>query len=232
MPPHPPRSPAADPDRLRHAEAALKRFGYSRVAPTAVRDARQPEFWVQEAGVPRRRFPVFVGTPARPPSTPPSADPLALPARAILVLPSDAAAEAAWADARRHTRNPLEVELAMLIVPNRPGTETAAHWHTVRLEPREVLRLATGVVVGLFRRAASEEGAGPIDFGEMLRLLRQRFMIDVRRSLGVEDDEDALFVLYQLAQRYSWAPGDGGANLHAIVLKPTGPAARLPWFAA
>ena len=30
----------------------------------------------------------------------------------------------------------------------------------------------------------------------------------------------------------SYAPGDAGSNLHTLVLKPTGPAARLPWYAA
>ncbi len=54
----------------------------------------------------------------------------------------------------------------------------------------------------------------------------------MNRSLGVKADEDALFLLYQLAQRDAYAPGEPGANLHLLVLKPTGPAARLPWFAA
>ena len=92
--------------------------------------------------------------------------------------------------------------------------------------------MGTGVVVGMFRRAQDSEGASPVDFEEMLGILKTRFGIDVHRSLGVSSDEDALFLLYQLALRDSYAPGDPGANLHLLVLKPTGPAARLPWFAA
>ena len=80
--------------------------------------------------------------------------------------------------------------------------------------------------------ALSEAGSSQIDFEEMLTLLKSRFGIDVHGSLGVKTDEDALFLLYQLALRDSYAPGDAGANVHVLVLKPTGPAARLPWFAA
>jgi hypothetical protein len=92
--------------------------------------------------------------------------------------------------------------------------------------------VATGVVVGLFRRAQALESSSQVDFEEMLALIRDRFGIDVPRSLNVASDEDALYVLYQLAQRDSYVPGDPGANLHMIVLRPTGPSARLPWFAA
>ena len=94
-----------------------------------------------------------------------------------------------------------------------------------------MLRIATGVVVGLFRRAQAAEGSNQVDFEELLTLLKGRFGIDVNRSLGVQSDEDALYLLYQLATRDSYAPGDPGSSLHLLVLKPTGPAARLPWFA-
>ncbi|HTT35177.1 MAG TPA: hypothetical protein VMH78_04850 [Thermoplasmata archaeon] len=217
-----------------HAEAALKRLGFARTEAPRVRSPFEPEFWVQEAGVPRRRFPVFLGaSPVRPAGTRSAGAPRSgFPSRAIVVVPTDAAAETTWAEAQRSAGASFDSELAVLVVPSTAGESPDPHWHTRTLDRRDVLRLSTGIVVGLFRRAAREEGSGPVDFGELLRLLRHRFMVDVGRSLGVEDDEDALYILYQLAQRYSWAPGDGGANLHTLVLKPTGPAARLPWFAA
>ncbi|MCI4336159.1 MAG: hypothetical protein L3K17_03050 [Thermoplasmata archaeon] len=211
-----------DDDRLRHAEAALRRLGYARVAPTGGPATPHPEFWVQEAGVPRRRFPVFLESAGRP-----AGEPRSSARRAIVVVPDDSAADAAWS---REGPGSIDSELSVLVVPDPPQGDDGAHWHARVLGRQELLRLATGVVVGLFRRA--EGGENPVDFGEMLGLLRRRFSVDVPRSLGVGDDEDALFVLYHLAQRYTWAPGDGGANLHALTLKPSGPAARLPWFAA
>lgn len=228
MPSAPGHSGVPGDDRLRHAEAALRRLGYSRVAADAGVPAIQPEFWVQEAGVPRRRFPVFVDSEARPAASRRSIDPAGGPARrAIVVVSNDQAADAAWG---REGTATLDSELAVLVVPDGPADEEGAYWHARVLDRRRLLRLATGVVVGLFRRA--EGGEGTVDFGEMMTLLRRRFSVDVPRSLGVSDEEDSLFVLYQLAQRYTWAPGDGGANLHTLALKPTGPAARLPWFAA
>ncbi len=223
------RDPAADPNRLRHAEAALRRLGFSRVAPLSGAKVR-PEFWVQEAGVPRRRFPVFLETPPFGSAAGRAAEETAAARRAIVVVSSEKAADDAWRSARLDPSGEVDAELSVLVVPNRADAEEAAHWHARTLNRRELLRLATGVVVGMFRRA--ETGEAPVDFGEMLQFLRRRFSVDVHRSLGVEDDEDALFLLYQLAQRFSWAPGDGGATLHTLVLKPTGPAARLPWFAA
>ncbi len=223
------RDPLPDPDRLRHAEAALRRLGFSRVAPVSGTKVH-PEFWVQEAGVPRRRFPVFLEAPALPSWGERPEDSSLRPKRAIVVVSNEKAADDAWRTVRLDSAGALDAELSVLVVPNRPDAESEAHWHVRTLTRRELLQLATGVVVGLFRRA--ETGDGPVDFSEMLQFLRQRFSVDVHRSLGVEDDEDALFLLYQLAQRFSWAPGDGGATLHTLVLKPTGPAARLPWFAA
>ena len=123
--------------------------------------------------------------------------------------------------------------MSVLVVPAGERTDpTPPHFHLRIAEPAEILRLATGIVVGLFRRAQASDESGQIDFEELLGLLRQRFGVDVNRSLGVRSDEDALYLLYQLAQRDSYAPGDPGQNLHLLVLKPTGPAARLPWFAA
>ena len=141
------------------------------------------------------------------------------------------AAEEAWERLSRTGRAPTEHDVSILVVPSESASERTAHFALRRAEPRELLRIATGVVVGLFRRSRDEDGAGALDFGEMLQALRGRFGIDVHRSLGVRSDEDALFVLYQLAQRDAYAPGDAGSNLHLLVLKPTGPAARVPWFA-
>jgi hypothetical protein len=227
-------------DRLRVAEHVLRKLGYARVAPARREPEVEPAFWVQEAGVPRRTFPVFVEPPASPSANPgvdrwvaSSRTARAPGRRAIFVVPSDRAAEETWARLARSGAPTLESEVSVLVVPagERTAPETP-HFHLRVAEPRELLRLATGVVVGLFRRAQAAEEPGQIDFEEMLGALRQRFGIDVQRSLGVRSDEDALFLLYQLAQRDSYAPGDPGANLHLLVLKPTGPAARLPWFAA
>jgi hypothetical protein len=223
-------------DPARDAELVLKRFGFSKV-PAAKREA-DASFWVQESGVPRRTFPVFVD------ATSAGARPgverwvagmgASAPHRAIFVVPNDSAADETWARLTHSDPSAIENEVAVLVVPSgeRSPASPAAHFHLRVAERSEILRLATGIVVGLFRRAATNEEPGQIDFEEMLTLLRQRFGVDVNRSLGVKSDEDALFLLYQLAQRDAYAPGEPGGNLHLLVLKPTGPAARLPWFAA
>jgi len=230
-------TPAGD-TRFRAAESVLRRLGYARIEPAGRNREPGASFWVQESGVPRRTFPVFVPSRDRP-SIAEGLDRwlertgggVPAPRRAIFIAPSDAAAEEAWG--RLELRDPIspEHDVSILVVPPHPSAQQPAHFALRRVAPRELLRLATGVVVGLFRRAAQEDGAGSIDFAEMLQLLRSRFGVDVHRSLGVRSDEDALFVLYQLAQRESYAPGDAGSNLHLIVLKPTGPGARVPWFA-
>lgn len=228
------------PDRQRDAENVLKKLGYSKVSSPRREPTVEPTFWVQESGVPRRTFPVFV----------PTGGATAVQAgierwvdgvrgvrpsqrRAIFVVPTDETAEEAW---RRFSltagRSVIDHEVSILVVPSPARADDVPHFHLRPAEPREILAIATGIVVGLFRRAASGDEAGPVDFEELLTLLTTRFGIDVHRSLGVRSDEDALFILYQLAARDSYAPGDGGANLHTLVLKPTGPAARLPWFAA
>ncbi len=228
------------PERARDAESVLRRLGYSRVRPER-KHVAEPDasFWVQEPGFPRRTYPVFlpptetsalaeridrwleVGGTAAPPRR-----------RAIFVAPSDAVAEEAWTRLARRASVDAGGAVSILVLPRTEDAERPGHFHLRRALPSEVLRLATGVVVGLFRRAQASENSGQIDFEEMLAALRHGFGIDVNRSLSVETDEDALFLLYQLALRDAYAPGDGGANLHLLVLKPTGPAARLPWFAA
>ncbi|MGA7476958.1 MAG: hypothetical protein WBW47_07070 [Thermoplasmata archaeon] len=231
---------ASRPERQRDAENVLKKLGYSRVSNPRREPAVEPSFWVQEAGVPRRTFPVYV-----PPGEPAAVEAgierwvtgvrSARPSqrRAIFVVPTDETAEEAW---RRFFRtaggSAIDHEVSILVVPSTERPEDVAHFHLRVAEPREVLAISTGIVAGLFHRAAAGDGGSPVDFEELLTLLTDRFGIDVQRSLGVRSDEDALFILYQLASRDSYAPGDSGANLHMLVLKPTGPAARLPWFAA
>ncbi|HEV2231516.1 MAG TPA: hypothetical protein VGS18_04965 [Thermoplasmata archaeon] len=224
-------------DPRKEAEAALARLGYAKIPPVAADVSPVPEFWVRESGVPRRAFPVFLtppfgaGRPTRPASGERRPAPSAAPERAILVVPDERAAVEAWASVRNHPDSIVESELAVLVVPSTPGARPA-HFHRGIVSRRTILRLATGVAVGLFRRAQASEGSGQIDFEEMLSILKERFQLDVAASLGVRSDEDALFVLYQLAVRDSYAPGDPGASLHLLVLKPMGPAARIPWFAA
>jgi hypothetical protein len=233
-------STGSTPDRARNAEVVLKKLGFSKVSNPRREPAVEPSFWVQEAGVPRRTFPVFV----------PTGEPAAVEAgierwvtgvrgarpsqrRAIFVVPTDETAEEAWQRfSRTAGRSAIDHEVSILVVPPPERSDDVPHFHLRVAEPREILAISTGIVVGLFRRAASEEGGNPVDFEELLTLLTTRFGIDVHRSLGVRSDEDALFILYQLAIRDSYAPGDAGSNLHTLVLKPTGPAARLPWYAA
>ena len=225
-------------DLKRAAESILKKLGYSRVPARHRSPPTEPSFWVQEAGVPRRTFPVYV-----PPSDRAPTDGVerwvagvsrerGASSRAIFVVPTDDAAEAAWARLTRTSGTTIDHEVSILVVPSTGRAAEPAHFHLRQAEPHEILHVATGIVVGLFRRAQSSEGSSQVDFEELLQLLRGRFGIDVQRSLRVSSDEDALFVLYQLAARHAYVPGDPGSNLHVLVLKPTGPAARLPWFAA
>lgn len=222
----------------RSIEVALRRLGFARVNHAHRESGVEPAFWVQEPGVPRRLFPVFIEAPAR--ASPaetigrwfergpgPAAD-----RRAIVVVPTDGAAEEAWKRYGSVGGRPVEGDLAILVVPPAEHGEPTAHWHARVVSRDEILRLSTGIVVGMFRRAQAEGGSPQLDFEELLTNLRGRFGVDVHRSLGVKSDEDALYLIYQMALKYSYAPGDPGANLHVLVLKPTGPAARLPWFAA
>ena len=222
-------------ERVREAESTLKRLGYARIEPKVRAGSEPPAFWVQEAGVPRRMFPVFVPPTVESPGKASSGSLAALGTdsgrtpRAIFVVGSDLAAEATWN--RIASEGAAEIDSEVRILVLRAGGHPNPHWHSIVVDRRTLLRLSTGVVVGMFRRAFASEGQNPVDFSELLTILGERFHIDVRRSLGVTTDEDALFLLYQLAQRDSYAPGDAASNLHALVLKPTGPAARLPWFA-
>ena len=149
----------------------------------------------------------------------------------ILVVPTDAAAESAWSLVPRNRGLLAPAKVRILVLRDPGGTSHAPHWHLVTVPPTEVLRLATGIVVGMYRRAFAGEGAGDVDFAELLGALRSQYHVDIQKSLGVQSDEDALFVLYHLALRDSFAPGNIAGNLHSIVANPTGPASRVPWFA-
>ncbi|MCI4326367.1 MAG: hypothetical protein L3K16_01840 [Thermoplasmata archaeon] len=222
-------------DRLREAESTLRRLGYARIEPSVREGSAPPAFWVQEAGVPRRTFPVFVpptgeASGAGPWSgSKPRGGRAAPSSRAIVVVGSDLAAEATWNRIASEGGAELDSEVRILVLG--AAEQDRPHWHAMVVDRRTLLRLSTGVVVGMFRRAFASGGQTPVDFSELLEILRERFHLDVPGSLGVSSDEDALFLLYQLAQRDSYAPGDSASNLHSLVLKPTGPAARLPWFA-
>lgn len=224
-----------DRDRVREAESTLRRLGYARVESKVREGGVPPAFFVQESGVPRRTFPVFVPPHPELAGTPSWGALASLESRkgagprAIFVVGSDMAAEATWNQIASEGGAEIDSEVRILVL--RAGGRPNPHWHSIVVDRRTLLRLSTGVVVGMFRRAFASGGQNPVDFSELLEVLGERFHIDVRRSLGVTTDEDALFMLYQLAQRDSYAPGDAASNLHGLVLKPTGPAARLPWFA-
>ncbi len=231
-----PGSAGTDHEIVAEAETALKALGYHR-SRSAERPAEpsDPTFWVVYRQSRRPTIPVYVagaawaptGAPWTRPSPPEEAD----APTPILVVPTDAAAESAWGEVPRATDRGASPRLRILVLRNAEGTGPSPHWHQVRIPPRDVLRLATGLVVGMYRRAFANVGSGDVDFGELLRSLRDDYHVDVHASLGVSSDEDALFVLYHLALRDTFAPGSIAANLHSVVANPTGPASRVPWFA-
>jgi hypothetical protein len=192
-------------------------------------------FWVKEEGA-RQTLPVFIEGNA--PETRAAvrgwidqASEAPAERRAIVVVPTDGAAEEAWRQYAGEPSQLIDRDLAILVLPQgRP--DSSPHWHARIVPRREILRLATGVVVGMFREVQAGGGPTSIDFEEMLHTIRDRFGVDVHGSLGVRTDEDALYLIYQMAAKDAYAPGDPAPNLHMLVLKPSGPAARLPWFAA
>ncbi|HEV2449157.1 MAG TPA: hypothetical protein VGU43_01955 [Thermoplasmata archaeon] len=220
---HAPSGEAPEPEAVRHAEEALRRMGYDRVRDPVTRGGGAA-FWVrasQASGPPIR---VLLDTPEFRPSIVEAGD------ASILVVPTAAEAEAAWAQMRSRKAGLPSSDLRILVVPAE-GVEREPHWHDATLTRLEVLWLATGVLVGLLREAAAGGDVGSVDFEELLQILKRRFHVDVLGTLGVSSDEEALWMLYQIAHRFTYAPGDPGPNVHMLVLKPVGPAARLPWFA-
>jgi hypothetical protein len=235
MAPTPSRSPSlTDEELVREAETALKELGFSKARAGGHRPVPAPSFWVESPRTRRRSIPVYVDRAgAVVPTVMPPADatPETEGASPILVVPTDAAAESAWSLVPKTRGLLAPTKLRILVLRDPQGTARSPHWHLVTVPPREILRLATGIVVGMYRRAFSASGPGDIDFSELLGTLRHEYHIDVQRSLGVQSDEDALFILYHLALRDTFAPGNIAGNLHSIVANPTGPAARIPWFA-
>jgi hypothetical protein len=230
--------------------ATLTKMGFSWIPGSPSPRAAQADLWVRPPGAAKDASPVFVE-----PTSPTSADARAqeLVARwsdgvresptsawgpSILVVGSDASAE--LAGTKLIASAPLPVSLVVsrtriLVHPRRSQEPEHAspHWHRLRLPPRTLLMLATGTLVGLAQRSPGGEGGQgvPIDVEGMLRELRRTFLVDIEGSLGVKREEDAMFLLYQLALKETYAPGDQGASLHELVNDPKGPAARLPWFA-
>jgi hypothetical protein len=231
------RSPSlTDEELLREAEGALRDLGYPKARSAGSRPTAAPSFWVENPRTRRRSIPVYVdragaALPGVLPPTDATPDPDADPTPPILVVPTDAAAESAWSLVPKNRGVPTPSKLRILVLRDPKGEARAPHWHLVTVPPREVLRISTGIVVGMYRRAFTGNGPSDIDFSELLGTLRQEYHIDVQRSLGVQSDEDALFILYHLALRDSFAPGNIAGNLHSIVANPTGPASRIPWFA-
>ncbi len=233
----PSRSPSlTDEELVREAEAALRDLGFPKTRPAGNRPTPAPSFWVASRTTRHRSIPVYVDRaggvlPGVMPPADATPDPDAEQSSPILVVPTDAAAESAWSLMPKPRGLLAPTKLRILVLRGSPGDARAPHWHLVTVPPREVLRLATGIVVGMYRRAFSGSGPGDVDFSELLVTLRQEYHIDVQRSLGVQSDEDALFILYHLALRDTFAPGNIAGNLHSIVANPTGPASRIPWFA-
>lgn len=229
-----PHSP--DEELVREAEAALRELGFPRARTAGPHPSFPPSFWVENRGSGRRSIPVYVDragsvTPRALSGPEPIPDLESDVPASILVVPTDAAAESAWGLVPQNRGSSAPWKLRILVLRGPKGTGRAPHWHLAAVSPREVLRLATGIVVGMYRRAFSGAGPSDIDFGELLAVLRNGYQIDVQRSLGVQSDEDALFVLYHLALRDSFAPGNIAGSIHSIVANPTGPASRIPWFA-
>src|SRR5580692_4702916 len=129
------REPTAD--AVRAAEAALARLGYQRVPRGPPGGAN---FWVQEVDTPRRTIPVFLWDgPLDQPVTAlntwrQAAALQGSPGRAIVVVPSERAAEAALDRGAR--KEVVEAELAVLVVPKNPAASQTPRWHALVLPRR------------------------------------------------------------------------------------------------
>ncbi len=251
--PVPPPTPVASPEEERQAiVATLQKMGFAAISRRGPSPWEGADLWVRSSRN-RSVLPVLVER-VDPPSIEERTRRLlerwsqglrltATPQQggsSILVVDSDSSAE--LASRGMVAASPLPLSLAVsrtriLVHPRRTGEAVSApHWHRLRLPPRVVLMLATGALVGLAERAEQAEagetgGAAPIDVEGMFRALRSVFSIDVEGSFGVTREEDAMFLMYQLALKETYAPGDQGASLHELVNNPKGPGARLPWFA-
>jgi hypothetical protein len=143
-------------DRSRDAEAVLKKLGYSRVAPTRRDPSPDAVFWVQESGVPRRTFPVFIPPAGRRPLEE-RIDRWVAGARgdrsghyrAIFVVPNDDEADEAWARLGSTSGAVIDHEVSILVVPSGGKPSAPPHFHLRIAEPREVLRLAPGLKIAV-----------------------------------------------------------------------------------
>jgi hypothetical protein len=208
------------------------------------------DLWVRQDRRKSRLFPVIVSSdPAylwgkeqgrSGQALPPSVR-KALQREAIVVVPDDEVAERLLQ--RFQTLDPSTSQETserprILVVPPAESPGRPPHWHRRIALPRELLRVATGILVGMLQEeseASSTDAAGDggpsLDFGRMLQLMEDEFHIDVLRSTGASSPPEALGILYQVALRYGYAPGDAGTQLHTLVLKPDNPLSHIPWFA-
>jgi hypothetical protein len=235
-------------DRLRNVQSALHKLGYASARPARRALPEGADLWVERPGPLARRTAVYVEGPY---GIPPEHAARQLAERwreglrgssaeigpdAILVVGDDRAARAAAEGVLNLSPlpRPEAASRTRILVLPRETPGVSAHWHAMRLPPRELLIVATGTLIGIARRdglEAGEEGSVALDIASMLTEMKQTLHLDVEGSLGVESEEDALFILYQLALRHTYAPGDQGGSLHSLAARPRNPAARLPWFA-
>lgn len=246
------RSPAAPEGDRQLLLSTLQKMGFLPTSPSVRSGGNDADLWVRSSRG-RNVVGVFVEAPSTLPNEVRTRElverwssglgitsPAGKGGSSILVVDSDNSAATAGQAMVTASPMPLSVAIArtrILVLPRKgEGESPSAHWHRLRLPPRVVLMLATGTLVGLAQRNRGDdegegEGAVPIDIEGMFRALRQTFSVDIEGSFGVKREEDAMFLMYQLALKETYAPGDQGASLHELVHNPKGPAARLPWFA-
>ena len=248
MPKNAPEGPA--PGERPGVQRVLEGMGFRPESPRSGRPVPEADFWVRTPGFPGRPLPVFSSLKDRTAS--PEA-PSALLARwsrglrsaqgsppwgSILVVDGDEDARRVVEGLTQDTFRPDPfARFFVRILVRSPGSpddpRTHWRWERHRVSGPELLTLATGTLLGLAQRARSEGGEEgfTVDLPGMVRELKGTLLVDLEGSLGVESTEDALFLLYQFAQRHGYAPGDQGGSLHELLAQPQSPAARLPWFA-
>ncbi len=234
----------------RTLQRVLESLGYRLEGLPSGRRVPGADFWVHTPGFPPRALPVFssLAEGSRPPEAPGSlASRWAAGVRearpeppwgTILVVEGEENARRLGEDLSRTSPepDPLAPFFARILIRDPSaleGQKVSWRWARRKVNGRELLTLATGTLVGLAQRSLAEspEEGFNVDLVGMLRELKGTLLVDLEGSLGVESTEDALFLLYQLAQRYGYAPGAQGGDLHELLVRAQGPASRLPWFA-
>src|SRR5580700_6213560 len=163
IPPVTAPDPAPSSNRV-GAESALRRLGYAPVAGLGEISPTPPSFWVQEPGARKRRLRVYAdGWDALDRAG------VAPDLPAIVVVPTEQAADQAWEKLYRSPKARLDPDISILVVPTAGRQEPDPHWHAGPVDRQDLLRLATGVLVGLVRRV--ETGPG-LDFHQMLEVMR------------------------------------------------------------